>query len=102
MDTNRGEQTVLLVADDPDILILAQAFLGSRYRVLAADDQHGAVRLLGRKDIDVHAVAIRAGMRGSNQVHKLSLERKAKPGFFRASVEDGIVHMRGLELAAVA
>ena len=94
---------MLVVADDLDILLLAEAILaGNGYRVLVAHHTLGAVQLLGLEGIDVHWVGIRAGMNGCEQVHRIAVARGAKPWYFVASVEDGIIHMKGLEPVAVA
>jgi len=100
---NRDGRTVLVVADDPDILILAKAILaGKGHRVLVADHYQDAMRLLGFKSLDVHSVVIRAGMNGCEQVHMRALGRGASPRFFGAFIEEGIIQMRGLERAAAA
>lgn len=99
----REGQTVLVVADDPDILILVQAALaGKGYRVLVANGAQSAVRLLKLKHIAVHSVGICAGMRGCEQVQKWSLRRRARPWPMFGSVKDGIIRLKGLELGAAA
>ena len=99
----RDEQTVLVVADDPDILIVAQATLaGKGYRILVADGQRSALNLLRLTHIKIHSSVIRAGMSGCEQVHKRSFERIAEVSYFNASVEDGIIHLEGLEPVVAA
>jgi len=97
---NSNPQTVLVVADDPDILIVTQAILAGRgYRTLVANGKEGAVHVLGLKSVDVHSVAIRAGMNGWGDVQEWSVRRGAKPWFFTASVEDGMIGLKGLDSA---
>ncbi len=93
----REGQTLLMVADDPDILILAQAAkAGKGYRVLVAHGAQSAVRLLKLKHIAVHSVGIWAGMRGCEQVKNWSLRRRARPWSMSGSVKDGIIRLKGV------
>ena len=94
----RGGQTLLVVADDPDILVLAQAVLkGKGYRVLVASGVHSAKRLLKARHIRIHSLAVHADMSGCEDIENWCLRRGAKPWFFCASVKDGIVQLKGLE-----
>ena len=97
----RRQQTVLIVADDLHILILAQAVLiGKGYRVLMACGAQHAVRLLKLNRLPVTSVAILAGMRGYTEVQSWSLRRGAISWTFRGAVDEHRVLLEGLESGA--
>jgi|SRR5579862_217743 len=101
MAANGGEQTVLVVADDLRVLLLAQAVLaGKGHRVLLANDAQRAIELLSQKDIPVHSVAIRAAMRGHEEVHNYSLKQGAKPWTLHCTVNEHSVRLEGLDSGA--
>ena len=95
--------TLLVVADDPNVLVLAQAILsGGRNRVLIANSAQSAVQLLKLTHIHIHSLAIRADMTGWEDVRYWSLRRGLAPWFFCASVQDGVIQLKGLHCEAVA
>src|SRR5579862_491410 len=101
-ECNNGiEHTVLVVADDLRILRLAQVVLASKgHRVLLASDAKSAVQLLTQNQVPIHAVAIRAGMSGHEELHRYSVRRGAKPWTLRCSVNDRCVRLEGLDSGA--
>lgn len=93
--------TYLVVADDPDVLFLAQAILtGTGCRVLVAGNAESAVSLLKLRHIGIHYVAMRAGMCGWERVEDGSLRRGATAWTFHACIQDGIILLKGLDSAA--
>jgi DNA-binding response OmpR family regulator len=98
---NCAEHTVLVVADDLRVLLLAQAMLtGKGHRVLVARDAENAVQVLKRNSFPVHSVAIRAGMNGYKKVQKWSFRCGAKPWTFRCTVDERSVRLQGLHSGA--
>ena len=86
------------MAEDPAILILARAVLaGKGYRVLVADCVHSGVRLLDLECMAIHFVIIRHGMSGWEHIRNQVFARGAEPWMFWASVQDGIIQIKGLE-----
>jgi len=98
---NRAEHTVLVVADDLRVLMLAQAILtGKGHQVLVASDAQNAVQVLKGNYVPVHSVAIRAGMSGYDELQDWSLRRGAKPWTFWCAVDDRSVRLKGLDSRA--
>ena len=95
----KAQHTVLVVADDRRVLLLAQAVLaGKGHRVLLASDAQSAIELLSQKDVPIHSVAIRAAMRGQEEVHDFSLRQGVKPWALHCDVDDRGVRLEGLDL----
>jgi DNA-binding response OmpR family regulator len=95
------QQTVLVVADDLHILILAQTVLtGKGYMVLVASDAPHAIQILKQNLVPVEYVAIRAGMRGFQEVQDWSRRSGARPCTFRGTVDERRVRLEGLESGA--
>jgi DNA-binding response OmpR family regulator len=98
---HRADHTVLVVADDHRVLMLAQAILaGKGHQVLVANDARNAVQILKENYRPVHSVAIRAGMSGSEDLQDWSLRRGAKPWTFCCTVDDRSVRLEGLDSGA--
>lgn len=98
---NWGKPAILVVADDLYIRVLAQAILNSKgNRVLLANDAQTAVRFLTESQVPIRSVAIRAGMRGHEEVRDRSLRLGAKPWTFHANVDALCVRVEGLESGA--
>jgi CheY-like chemotaxis protein len=94
----KAQHTVLVVADDQGVLLLAQAVLtGKGHRVLLASDAQRAIELLSQKDVPIHSVAIRAAMRGHEEVRNYSLRQGAKPWTVHCDVDDRGIRLEGLE-----
>ncbi|MGA3073418.1 MAG: hypothetical protein ABSG56_06980 [Bryobacteraceae bacterium] len=94
----KAQHTVLVVADDQGVLLLAQAVLtGKGHRVLLASDAQRAIELLSQKDVPIHSVAIRAAMRGLEEVRNYSLRQGAKPWTVHCDVDDRGIRLKGLE-----
>jgi CheY-like chemotaxis protein len=95
---NGTGHTVLVVADDFRILLLAQAVLaGKGYRVLVASSASNAVELLARNEAPIHSIAIRAGIDGHEEVRSRALRRGAKPWTFRGVADDRSVRLEGID-----
>jgi len=93
--------TLLVVADDPDVLLLAQAILSRKgHPVLIANSAQDAVQLL--KLGHIHSLAIRADMTGWQDVRKWCMRRGVAPWFFCASVQSGAIQIKGMGPEAVA
>jgi CheY-like chemotaxis protein len=94
---NRADLTVLVVADDFRILVIAQAVLaGKGYRVLVASSASNAVELLARNQAPIHSVAIRAGIDGHEEVRSRALRRGAKPWTFRGVADGRSIRLEGM------
>ena len=92
------QQTVLVVADDLHILILAQAMLtGKGYNVLVASDAGYATNLLKQCIVPVEYVAIRAGMQGCQEVQDWSRRRGVRSCTFHGTVDERRVRLEGLD-----
>jgi CheY-like chemotaxis protein len=96
-----AQHTVLVVADDQRVLLLAQAVLaGKGHRVLLASDAQRAIELLSQKDIPIHSVAIRAAMRGHEEVRNYSLRQGAKPWTVHCDVDARGIRLEGQDSGA--
>ena len=96
-----AQHTVLVVADDQRVLLLAQAVLaGKGHRVLLASDAQRAIELLSQKGIPIHSVAIRAAMRGHEEVRNYSLRQGAKPWTVHCDVDARGIRLEGQDSGA--
>jgi CheY-like chemotaxis protein len=96
-----AQRTVLVVADDQRVLLLAQAVLAAKgHRVLLACDAQRAIELLSQKDVPIHSVAIRAAMRGHEEVRNYSLREGAKPWIVHCDVDARGIRLEGLDSGA--
>ncbi len=94
---NRVAHTVLVVADDLRLLMLAQAILtGKGHLALVANDAQKVVQVLNGNHPPVHSVAIRAGMRGYAELQDWSFRRGAKPWTLCCAVDDRSVQLEGM------
>src|SRR5579862_5199376 len=101
LSMNRSEHTVLLVADDFRVLILAQAVLaGKGHRVLVAHEKQFAIFLLKQNHLPLDSVAIQADMDGCDELQGWALKRGARHWTFRCKVNDQSVLLEGLESGA--
>ena len=88
------KRTVLVVADDSDMLgILNQILAGRGYRVLLASDATSAAHLFDI-DLGIDSVMIRAGIADSEQIERMSLTRGVGVLFLCGIVEDGVIRLR--------
>jgi PAS domain S-box-containing protein len=97
---NAGDETVLLVEDDPDVLELARSTLGrGGYRVLAARDGESAIALATSHagDIDLALCdVIMPGMSGRDVVDRLRSQRPDLRAMFMSGYADKAIVTRGV------
>jgi hypothetical protein len=95
---NCEDPTILVAADDFGVLALAQAILVRKgNRVLLENDLQAAVRFLAERQVPMHSVAIRAGMRGDEELRKQVSETRGQNMDFHASVDAVCVRLVGLD-----
>jgi hypothetical protein len=87
----RGQAAVLVVCDDPDILLVAQAVLAGSRRVLAAWNTVTALWVL--RNFNVDSAVVQQGLPGSGLIHRECLARGFHIGLMRGTVEDGMVRL---------
>jgi CRP-like cAMP-binding protein len=93
--------TVLVVADDLRIRVLAQGILAAKgERVLLANNAQDALELLTHNESPIDSVAIRAGISGYDDLQALSLRRGAQPCTFHCAVNDQSIQIEGLDSGA--
>jgi DNA-binding response OmpR family regulator len=90
----RDQGTVLVVADDSDMLGILQPILAGRgYRVLVASGADSAARLLDL-ELGIDSVMIRAGLTDSERIELMCLRRGVGVLFLCGIVEAGVIRLR--------
>ena len=89
-----GHSTVLVVADDSDMLgILNHILTGRGYRVFLASEAAAAARLLDL-ELGIDSVMIRAGLSDSERIELMCLGRGVGVLFLCGIVEAGVIRLR--------
>jgi hypothetical protein len=95
---SQGKQSVLLVIDDANMLMMARASLSQTRRVLLAWDEPTALWSL--RNVSVDSVVIREGMPGFTRIETECYALGLRVHTMRGAVEDGIVRLVLPEFAA--
>jgi len=90
----RDPRTVLVVADDSDMLgFLHQILQGRGNRALLASGATSAARLL-KLELGIDCAMIRAGLTNSERIERMCLRRGVDVLFLSGIVEGGIIRLR--------
>jgi hypothetical protein len=90
----RDHRTVLVVADDSDMLgFLHHILAGRGNRALLANGATSAARLL-KLELGIGSVMIRTGLTDSKRIERMCLRRGVDVHFLCGIVEAGIIRLR--------
>jgi DNA-binding response OmpR family regulator len=101
MISAKAEDTVLVVAADPDMLLIATAVLGGQgYRVLVATDADSAVQVLAPHQFPIAAAVIHTGIGYCKKIELECFRHGVNVHFMSGFVDEGIIRLRIPELAS--
>lgn len=101
MTQAKVEDTVLVVSDDPDMLLIATAVLGGKgYQVRVATDADSAVKILVLRQFPIVASVIDADLKYQDKIELECIWQGVNVHFMSGIVEDGVIRLRLPELGS--